>query len=281
MNNLRKARKLAHLTLKQLSTLTSIDWRRLSEFELGKRWPKPEEAKAIEKALGVVINWGEKRRRPRPPVSVVAPFRTAPPGLPKPDRPAKVRLESARQRHPALYLRLYTRIDKQHRWFLHQVASDSYLEIIGWMQLLARGFTPYVSGCLAFGFRHCPVVHPVSRDQIPDAGYPMLSFAADDLDLVLFPQLYLRPRQRSWRVDALACAHQNGRRLWFVLELDGRGHSNEDGQDKEQEVALPFLRFATSDVIAGDFPRRVLAAIRGLVRPNREGSQSCVVAVSR
>lgn len=254
---LREARAKLNLTQAELGELVSLSRTRVSQLECGWRSPSQTEQEVLCAALG--LSPADLRRAapitPRPNLSQIkrrfSPWTQY--RVPK-DRPSEVRYRAAVQKHPELVRRVAGNLKGRQdldwiRVYLRETCFDSYLEVLFSLLLLEDGAQP---GWLAphhAGFVDWPIVEPVTRKVVGHRARPALAWE----EMLLFPQVTLRARKVTTRLDLLLGTQERGRTHWFDVEIDGPGHDSSTDHFREMEHGLSVVRFGTQQVVTGRF----------------------------
>lgn len=136
---------------------------------------------------------------------------------------------------------------------------DSAIEALYWMLLAAAGATVFVANPHAMGFR----LHPIVDSQgfcLGERCLPGLYLQKGNRKIWIWPQVNLRPRDITYRVDALVLSVEGETRRWLILELDGQGHNFARDAFRRDQLGMSEIRLNEREIKEGDPLQALLAA---------------------
>lgn len=245
---LKAARDLRQWSQAVLSEQSGIPASRLSALETERRYPTEQEWEQLRECL---------RLGPyEPPVELpVAPRRchTAPPAAEQAERTFAQRFHAARCQFGSAADLVMSQIKEREDAavclrFLQQARTESGVEAMLWMRLLAEGGHPRCFSPLRAGFRRLSVVHGQSREGIGDVRQPCLTLETEHGFAMLFPQVTVDARRAYYRLDALMGLWVGRQRLWLNLEVDGEGHRSDYDLQRQSHLGLEAVRLSPGDL---------------------------------
>lgn len=245
------------LSQRQLSEISGVDAKRISELETGRRKPGEEEIGKLAKALNlprrqVQLAAGSAHN---PKIEVTKrKFRVLSDAPRNQDRPSRDRYRRARKLYPRLVGELEGRLRRRPdsnkiQVYLREATFDSALEYVAHLIMLDRGaVTGYVSPA-RMGLCHLPVVDPIGKTMTGHRLYPALGFEK----ALFIPQISLQTNIGVVTLDlAWGQREPNGTR-WTDLEIDGPGHRAEGDPDRDRAVRMPVVRCSEKEILGGSF----------------------------
>ena len=265
---LRAARKLQNRTQDCVGAAAGLSQSRMSQIELGKRYPTSEEWKKLQAILGALALGA------LPPRNLPAPsegWRIRPRRISSSAYPFSSRRRSAQKKFGSLFERRLEAVLSREdgdlaQQFLEQAGLDSSLEALVWTLFLEAGARPCSWSISNAGFEAHRVVDLATKLNRTHAPRPCLEMDFADFGLLLFPQVSVDVRTAYYRLDALACLRAGEERIWLNLEFDGRGHDPEFDSERQQKLGLPTIRLSQEDVTSTEpliqLERKLSAVLR-------------------
>jgi transcriptional regulator with XRE-family HTH domain len=155
---------------------------------------------------------------------------------------------------------------EQYRILAHEYPRDTPYELLAVFDSIDHGFELVWSSGARAG---CPWL--IMKDFLPEYGghqlQPALLWEREDENILIFGQVRLKAPFVKWgaRVDFLVRYKRTGRRAqWMYVELDGRDHILQPGQDgnRAEGLLIPELRYDNHRVRNGGWFARFLDDIR-------------------
>jgi transcriptional regulator with XRE-family HTH domain len=265
---LRAARAMVGLNQAEIARRTQIDKRRLSQIELDKRDPTPEE---VQRLAGLGL-WDNKTYAARRPTRCYTSEWIQRPHAAKrhSSHPLSARIARARKTFGPMIERLLASLGQGkeravRKDFLDNSCLDSAPELLFWLLLLAAGGRPRWLPPSRTGFRRLPILDPSTRQIISDARFPCLESELDGLSLLAFPQLTVLARGRQYRLDGLLGLKVNRQKVWINLEIDGLGHENRFDEERATNLGLPSIRLTSKELSSPDALRLLKERLTGLL----------------
>lgn len=251
---LHQVRKARGITLDQLADLTKLSRSSLDRYELGRSIPKSDAVLLLNKALNLTdqlasledVRPGSRRRGKtgRGPTPVLPDFRST--------------WRCVDVRYPDAVSHLPRRLPQ---WFQAMTRCDSALEPIGWLILLNRlEALPQLASPACEGYLRHPVVDENgwgSGNQL----LPCLTIEKQHYTLLIWPQVWLRTKSKTYRVDALVRFQVARSVFWCGVEFDGPNHDAQRDERRTRDLAMPILRFTAPEVESFRFPDLLLARL--------------------
>jgi transcriptional regulator with XRE-family HTH domain len=248
---LKSARKLTGRTQGSVATATGLTQSRISQLELGKRYPTEEEwARLQEEFPRAFLGPLPQRKLPAPSED----WRARAPRRPLPSGPPfSSRLHNARKTHGVLVDKILSAVRARENGdlalqVLEQAGLDSGLEVLFWLFLLLAGAKPCCWAIAHAGFQAHRVAYPETGINITHSLGPCLEMEFPHFKALLFPQVSIDVRKAYYRLDALVCIKTAKERIWLDVEIDGRGHDATYDAERQARLQLPVLRLTTEDV---------------------------------
>jgi len=158
---------------------------------------------------------------------------------------------------------LYRRIDpKCLAWLRRFVRADSILECDLWVRLLLAGGTRRWANPHECGYRNLPVVDDLG-DALGERKLPCIHLKRNGLEVIIWPQVWLRPGKFTFRVDALVLRILPTPH-WGALEVDGPGHDFEKDDFRSEQLGQDTIRLNKSDIQNPELVEVVIQRILGL-----------------
>lgn len=242
---MKQARLDAGLTQKKAAQLCGMTRIRWTHLETGYRIPNPGEYLKLRHLLGL-------RYLPsRPPKAVLELLSagqrsttSAKPYFASLDRPTFARYLAAKRRYPELTSRL-TAIAKARRDFAlcaylcSKIATDSYLEAVYLLYLLALNATPCLKSPAALGYLPHPILDRSSHEYV---GNRLLACFHTEDKHFFFQTAFATPR--LWVADVLVWDGS-----WCIVEIDGCGHDSSEDKLKQEMLQIPVRRLSETALI--------------------------------
>jgi len=252
MLTVEELRKRKGWTVSQLGRATGLDRRLLTDLERGIALAKPEVLELLENhgvtglaCTNQVLHKKDLRGLP----------------LRRFERP-EYNLEAwdrALQAYPGLFAKL----SSQQRAFLkNYVRADSALECYLWVKILLAGGKLRLANPHACGFRKLPVVDETG-DALGERLLPCIHWKRGSLEVIIWPQVHLRPDKWTFRVDALIL-RVSPNPQWCTLEVDGPGHNPSNDDFRSAQLLKETIRLTKEHLqrptLIGDLAEQLLAA---------------------
>ncbi len=113
----------------------------------------------------------------------------------------------------------------------------------------------------ACGFRKLPVVDELG-EALGERLLPCIYWKRGSLEVVIWPQVNLRPDKWTFRVDALVLRVSPNPR-WGTMEVDGPGHSYGNDDFRSSQLLQNTIRLTKADIqgtgLIDDLVARLLA----------------------
>jgi hypothetical protein len=257
---LKAQRNTLGLSLRELALPTGIDWRRLSDFELGLRRPDADQAERLAQALSLQRNQVlevpipfdgtvEKRFRERHRWRVPA------------DRPTSVRVAAAYAKYPEVMRRLAFDAPPWAETFMTHLVCGSAEELLHWQHCFTidpkpARVRPQVAGYVA---KH--VVDPLSGESVGMHRFHCLVIKG----LLFIPQVSVKINKQTFTMDALVKVGKT----WVNLEIDGPGHDTSRDALRTAALDMPTIRWNLADLLSLDYGTRLVGALESF-RPRRQ-----------
>lgn len=223
-------------TQAQVAAASGMSRANYQRVEQGLMLPSPEQARALEAALGVSVLSSANMVRPMDLRDLAgAPLYLA---------------ENATRATWGHAARLWgTHGLDSGTWsdlssFLH---SDSARECSALAQVAAGGAELRLDSPLLWGFdRHFLVNR---NDRFLGAQHlPFLLYQQPGITLALWPQVRIRPADFTWCLDALVFYRKGRLRRWLDTEWDGGGHDPKHDLYRASQVRLPEIRITGQEI---------------------------------
>lgn len=236
MFSLEELRRRHGWNLSQLGQATGEDRRLLADLERGAALAAPEVAQLLERhgirGLACASELIQKKE--------MRPLRLEPYAFPQYNQEAWDRAASYK---PQLYRKVNPRsLD----WLRRHVRADSALECDLWVKLVLAGGKLRLANPHSCGFRKLPVVDDLG-DALADRVLPCIQIKRADIEVLLWPQVSVRPDKWTFRVDALVL-RISPRPLWTTLEVDGPGHNHEKDHFRSPQLLQDTVRLSKSEI---------------------------------
>lgn len=160
--------------------------------------------------------------------------------------------QEAWDRFAQSYSKLFAKVDTYSQaWLRNYVRADSALECYLWVKLLLAGGKLRLASPHACGFRKLPVVDELG-DALGERSLPCIHWKHGSLEVVIWPQVSLRPDKWTFRVDGLILRVSPNPR-WGPLEVDGPGHSHEKDDFRSSQLLQNTIRLTKADLQSPTF----------------------------
>lgn len=259
MKWIREARLARGLLLTQLADVCGIDFRRLSDYERGRRRPSADVLSRIAAALqfnqdvappaDAFLSPREYRRlAPRSAVMHVD------------EGPSYLSLLGRSE--GALGLQGYA---PPQRWWGLGTRTDSSPELTSLTSLLVSGARERVASPVRLRFEEHALLAENGRG-LGLAERACLWWKADGREVFYFPQVTMLVGEWVVRVDALVGIFTKAGPVWCVVEIDGPGHAGRGQWDRRRDglVRMPVLRFPSGEVTVSRFAQELAWRLRAL-----------------
>lgn len=241
MLTLEELRNREGWTVSQLGRATGLDRRLLTDLERGVALatPKTLEILQLHGIDGLACESQILRKK-------------ALRGLPlRPFETGKYNQE-AWARAAQAYSKLFSRLDSYRRaWLRNYVRADSALECYLWVKLLLAGGQLRLANPHACGFRKLPVVDEMG-EALGERLLPCIHWKRGSLEVVIWPQVCLRPDKWTFRVDGLVL-RASPKPRWGALEVDGAGHNHEKDDFRSSQLLQNLVRLTKADLQSPTF----------------------------
>lgn len=253
---LKKLRLKAGMTQQILAGQAGLGCNRMSNLETGWRRPSKKDIEGLSGPLGGSL----RRHLPTAPADgradTIARFhREIPPCDLKFVEPVHNRLMGLSQKYPAFSSEAEARIlalpdEARRREWLGWIPTDSCDELGPWTALLGGPSTiPRFVSLEEIDFDTFPVGDRKSaRDRKAELRPCLEVPLPNDVVALLFPQVTLKPGNKTFRVDILAEAVGPRLRWTRVIEYDGDGHDPTYDQARSNSLRVPILRLFPPDL---------------------------------
>jgi transcriptional regulator with XRE-family HTH domain len=209
----------------QLSSRTGIPVRRLSYYERGLRQPPAHELRLIARQLGLEVAAAPEQR-------------------------ARILTNLENWDAVAPWCEQLG-LGPLPREFREQVPCTP-LQGLAWSQLAQQGARLCSASPTRLGFE----LHPLVDGNHGGLGHrplPCLSWSGPEQSFVLWPQVRLRTRERSYLLEALVLAADWGACRWVGLKLDGETMDMDWDRRMREHLRLRLLRIEPESVWRGSF----------------------------
>lgn len=132
------------------------------------------------------------------------------------------------------------------QWLIRHVRADSALECILWLRLVLAGAKLRLANPHSCGYRGLPLVDE-HGNALGERVLPCLHLKEEGLELLIWPQISLRPGKWTFRVDGLLLRVAPEAR-WGALEVDGAGHDHLKDDFRSAQLLQETIRLAKADV---------------------------------
>lgn len=140
------------------------------------------------------------------------------------------------------------------RDFLVLTPSQSAPEWVFQLRHLVHGAHPTRLAPLEVSFRQHPVLDPETRECVGDCPVPSLTGEVGAVRYLLIPQVHVRTIRGPYTLDLLGGLKLRGRSTrFFNAEVDGGGHDPRYDREREQNLAMPTVRFTPEEIARPDF----------------------------
>lgn len=135
----------------------------------------------------------------------------------------------------------------QVAWMEQLLQIGSVTEGFHLLQLAHQGGKPFLDSPHELGYRTQPLVDAQGL-VLGERRLPGLRGLLGDVRYLLWPQISIRPRLATFRVDALMLLSWKGRSLWCSKEVDGPLHDAEQDRKRRETLKLPEIRLTVAEV---------------------------------
>lgn len=144
--------------------------------------------------------------------------------------------------------RLHEAIDPELlSWMEQLLACESVTEGFDLLQFAYNGAKGFLESPHALGFRKQPLVDSFGA-VLGERKLPGLTGKMGDVNYLLWPQVGIRPRVATFRVDALLLVAQKGRSVWCSREVNGPHHQSIRDGTKRELLQLPEIQVTAAEV---------------------------------
>lgn len=255
MSYLKQAREKLGLTQTAAATRLGIGRQALNRLEMGRAVATPAQACSLRELYGVAVlstDDVEAGRRLLDRAGVRA--YELEPVNPEPWRAAWKYWGGRMRVEPEVW-----------QWLSQFMPADSSHECYGWGQFAARGARPMLGNPVQWGFDQHVLVDRLGN-LLGARLLPALSFQSEDVDFVLWPQVWVCTGDHTFCLDGLVFFRVGDRRYWLVLELDGKGHNGSGDAFRRAQLQMMEVRISGDEIRAGRafelFLERAAEAIR-------------------
>ena len=141
-------------------------------------------------------------------------------------------------------------------WMENMLACESFPEGFGLLQFALAGAGRMLSNPHELGYRGQPIID--ARGQLlGERKLPGLQGRIQGLRYLLWPQVGLRPRSATFRLDGLMLVQAGASCIWCDLEFDSSLHDLARDQSRAKLIGLPEIRLSEQDVEAVRVVERV------------------------
>lgn len=235
MATVRECRKTAGMSVKGLAARCGVARQSLMKVESGRALPSPEMAARVEKALGCG------------PLLCTDDLLTGWPVQPYEFEPVNPECWNRALADWSYSIEKLGLSGRLVGWMLGSLPSDSGLESYNLLQLAGLGGRGQVSNPHSAGFRGVPIVDHLGK-ALGDRALAGLQLQLDELTVLLWPQVRLRPHRTSYRVDGLVALRCGPRVLWSTMEVDGPRHDPEWDKIRQSLLRLEPIRLSEAQV---------------------------------
>lgn len=131
-------------------------------------------------------------------------------------------------------------------WLRRYVRTDSALECDLWVILVLAGAKLRLANPHSCGYRNLPIVDDLGM-ALGERLLPCLHLKRDGLDVIIWPQVSLRPGKWTFRVDGLVL-RISPRPHWGGLEADGKGHAHEKDNFRTAQLLHDMVRLSSEEM---------------------------------
>lgn len=253
MNWQKQARQTKNLKQVGLAEKTGISPQRLCKIEKGQVLPTPEQSVILAKELGLGgVPCSDDQVLDRELQSL------------RSYRPFELEVHSQERWKVALKnwsARVFG-LKLNHRvlgWMRLLIRVDSAIEALFWMLLAAAKAEVFLANPHLMGFRLQPIVDSQGFC-LGERCLPGLYLESKTRKIWIWPQVNLRPKDITYRVDALVLIIEGENWRWIVLELDGQGHDAAKDAFRKLQLGMPEIRISEKEIKQGDPVQRLFAA---------------------
>lgn len=132
-------------------------------------------------------------------------------------------------------------------WMEQLLPCESVTEGFDLLQLAYDGATGFLESPHALGFRKQPLVDPWGA-VLGERKLPGLRGKLGEVAYLLWPQVGIRPRVATFRVDSLLLVACKGKSHWCIREVDGPLHDPEYDRKRKEILKLPEVRLTAAEV---------------------------------
>lgn len=252
MNILRIRRNEEKLNLARLSELSNISSSALCRLEKGCWLPKPEEARALERALNLrglpdssqVLSWERTNR-----LASLRPFDWP--------RPSQLGWQAMERRY-ATQLKMLQCPEHVLAWMKECLSNDSPVEGLALCSAASVGASGIFANPHAMGYRAQALL---DRDGLA-LGERLLAGLAlplgDKEEILLFPQVTALTNRGCFRFDLLVLAGKQ----WFPVEIDGGNHEPARDAYRNRVLGIEPIRITNQEVVNLQFIPRLLEQLK-------------------
>lgn len=244
---MRKRRIAQSLSQIDAAKSTQMKPERWSQIERGYRTPSNSEVSRIFRLLGPFVGFVPPRKAVLHLMRNGERLRSVPkPMFTRGDRPAFVRFRACSKRRPEITSKLVSMISRRPDYELchficHQIVSDSYLETLNLLNMLARGAKPCLIAPAALHRLPLKLVEPPGLDCSAHRPQPCLVLRGE----FYFFQVSLLTGEGVLRVDMLCWTSTD----WRAIELNGSGHVDVRDSERSGLLELPIHWYGEQDIV--------------------------------
>lgn len=134
-------------------------------------------------------------------------------------------------------------------WMEQMLACESVTEGFDLLQLAFHGAKSFLDSPHGLGFRSQPLVDSQGM-VLGERKLAGLQGKCGEFSYLLWPQVSMRPRMATFRVDGLLLLSGKGKSQWCIREVDGPLHDLEHDRKRREILRLPEIRIAAAEVDA-------------------------------
>lgn len=241
MNWQQQARQAKNLKQIGLAEKTGISPQRLCKIEKGQVLPTPEQSEILARELdlgGVPSSDDQLLDRSLRSLRNYRPFELE---LYNQER-WKVALKAWRTR--IFSLKLCPRV---LGWMRLLIRVDSAIEALFWMLVAAAKAQVFLANPHFMGYRLHPIVDSHGLC-LGERCLPGLYLETADKKIWIWPQVHLRPKDITYRVDGLVLIQEGDELRWIILELDGDGHQAGKDAFRREQLGMTEIRLTGKEI---------------------------------
>lgn len=132
-------------------------------------------------------------------------------------------------------------------WMEQLLPCESVTEGFDLLQFACKGAEGFLESPHALGYRKQPLVDPFGA-VLGERKLPGLRGKMGEVNYLLWPQVGIRPRVATFRVDALLLVARKGRSAWCSREVNGPHHQSIRDATRRELLQLPEIQVTATEV---------------------------------